>query len=194
VTGGDDLAVVEAALVEHFGQQPTRASVSFVGVEPIEILRFEPVPGQRAYLTLGMSRHPMTEATQAVMAEDGPRGELMLEVRDPIDAFADVWRRLAVLAAAPVVDAVVYRPGMTVDLGEPIVPGSRCTGVMVSESVLAAVETPSGPVEVFDVRPATATELAWCRVRGAPALRERWTSARTDLLDLGRAAVSLDEQ
>ena len=30
------------ALSEHFGQRPARASVSFVGVEPIEVLRFEP--------------------------------------------------------------------------------------------------------------------------------------------------------
>ena len=37
-----------------------RASVSFVGVDPIEVLRFEPIPGERAYVSLGMSRHPMT--------------------------------------------------------------------------------------------------------------------------------------
>ena len=54
----DVLPTVEAALVEHFGHRPQRASVSFVGVDPIEVLRFEPIPGERAYVSLGMSPAP----------------------------------------------------------------------------------------------------------------------------------------
>ena len=42
---------------------------------------------------------------------DGPRAELMLHLRDPADEHADVWRRLAVLAAAPAVEGVVYGRG-----------------------------------------------------------------------------------
>ena len=41
-----------------------RASVSFVGVDPIQVLRFEPIPGELAYLTLGMSALPMTAAAE----------------------------------------------------------------------------------------------------------------------------------
>jgi hypothetical protein len=192
VTAPEVLASVHRALAEHFGQQPQRASVSFVGVEPIDVLRFEPIPDDRAYVTLGMSRHPMTSAAETVQVTDGPRGELMLELHDPTDRHAEVWRRLAVLAAAPVVEGVVYAPGMTVDLGEPLAPGSRCTGVLIGESVLPAIGTDSGTVAVLQVIPATSTELGWARVRGAAALRAAWTEHGTDLLELARAAVALD--
>jgi Suppressor of fused protein (SUFU) len=192
VTFPDVLAAVEAALVEHFGHQPQRASVSFVGVDPIQVLRFEPIPGERAYVSLGMSRHPMTGAMEAVVAADGPRGELMLHLRDPTDEHAEVWRRLALLAAAPAVEGVVYGPGMSVDLGEPFTAGSACTGVLVDESLIPDIDVAAGTVAVLQVLPATSTELAWCRVRGSAALRERWTEAGTDLPDLGRRAVGLD--
>jgi hypothetical protein len=191
VTAPDVLATVEAALVEHFAHQPQRASVSFVGLDPIEVLRFEPIPGERAYVSLGMSRHPMTGAGESVRAADGPRAELVLHLRDPTDVHADVWRRLAVLAAAPVVEGVVYMPGMSVDLGEPFSAGSACTGVVVTESALSTVETEVGPVALLRAIPATSTELAWCRVRGSADLFSRWTEANVDDLDLTRKAVSL---
>ena len=186
------LAAVEAALVEHFGQRPTRASVSFVGVDPIEVLRFEPIPGERAFVTLGMSRHPMTGAAASIMDVAGPRAELMLHVHDPADDHADVWRRLAVLAAAPAVEGVVYVEGMSVDLGEPLVPGSPCVGAVITSSVLADVGTAAGQVTVLQAVPATANELGWCRVRGSAALLERWRDAGADLLELTRRSVALD--
>ncbi len=189
--GSDVLAAVEAALVEHFGHRPARASLSFVGVDRIEVLRFEPIPGERAYLSLGMSRHPMTAAADLVQAVGGPRAELMLHVRDGADRFADVWRRVALLAAAPAVEGVVYVPGMSVDLGEPLAPGSGCTGVLVTESAVATVRTQGGPVDVLQTLPGTSTELAWCRVRGSEPLRERWREQGVDLLDLERTGVTL---
>ena len=185
------LESVEAALVEHFAHRPARASVSFVGVEPIEVLRFEPVPGERAYVTLGMSRDPMTGAGEAVRAEDGPRAELVLRVRDATGAYDDMWRKLAVLAAAPAVEGVIYRPGMTVDLGEPVAGLSKCTGVVVGEADLPPVETPAGPVHLLRAVPATTAELAWGRARGGLALLERWAGAGVDLLDPARAPVAL---
>ncbi len=45
---------------------------------------------------------------------------------------------------------------------------------------------------ILQVLPATSTELAWCRVRGSAALRERWAAAGYDLLDLARGPVALD--
>jgi Suppressor of fused protein (SUFU) len=182
---------VERALCDHFGHRASRASVSFLGVEPIEVLRFEPIPGEQAYLSLGMSRRPMTGASEVVVASDGPRAELMLHVRDGA-GHKDLWRQLAVLAASPAVEGVVYVPGMTVDLGQSLAPGSGCTGVVVAQSALAAIETPDGNVAVLQVLPATSSELAWCRVRGAAALRERWMAHQVDLLDLARRAVALD--
>ena len=185
------LSAVEAALVEHFAQRAPRASVSFVGVDPIEVLRFEPVPGERAFLTLGMSRHPMTAATAALMAADGPRAELMLHVRDPLDDHAQVWRRLALLAAAPAVEGVVYTDGMSVEIGEPLVPASSCVGVVILDSPLPPVASDVGDVRILQAVPATSTELGWCRVRGSTALRERWREHATDLLDLLRPPVPL---
>lgn len=183
---------MQRALVEHFAHEPQRASVSFVGVDPIDILRFEPIPGDRAYVSLGMSRHAMTGAGESIVASDGPRAELVLEMHDPTDLYADVWRRVAVLAAAPAVEGVVYLPGMTIDIGEPLVAGSRCTGVVLGGSTIGIVESAAGPVTLLQATPATAGELAWCRVRGSAALLERWTRHSTDLLDLTRPAVSLD--
>jgi hypothetical protein len=183
---------VEAALREHFGGVPLRASVSFVGVDQIEVLRFEPIPDERAYVSLGMSRHPMTPVSAFVQDADGPRAELMLQLRDPLDARADVWRQLAVLAAAPAVEGVVYTPGMTVDLGRPLSSTTLCTGAVVCESPFSAVAAQPGPVDVLQLLPATPNELAWCRVHGADALRKRWSDQHVDLLDLGRAAARLD--
>ena len=187
----ENLSEIERALAEHFGHTPMRASVSFVGVDPIEVLRFEPIPGERAYLSVGMSRHPMTAASETLQSADGPRAELMLHLLDPSDRFADIWRQLAVLAAAPAVEGVVYAAGMTIDLGQPLVAGSLCTGVVVAESPLEAVATSAGPVEILLVTPATQNELAWARVRGSAALVERWTERGIEVLDLERAPVDL---
>ncbi|MBE7188499.1 suppressor of fused domain protein [Jatrophihabitans endophyticus] len=185
-------ADLEAALADHFGHRPARASVSFVGVDPIDVLRFEPIPGERAYVSSGMSRHPMTGADAAVVASDGPRAELLLHLLDPSDRFADVWRRVALLAAAPAVEGVVYVPGMTVEIGEPLVPGSHCVGVVVSASPVGSVPTAAGPVDVLQITPATSNELAWARVRGAAELEDRWRASGTALADLTRPSVSLD--
>lgn len=185
------LDLVDAALAAHFAHRPLRASVSFVGVDPIEVLRFEPIPGERAYLSLGMSRHPMTSGSAQVVDEAGPRAELMLHLRDEHDRFAEVWRQLAVLAAAPAVEGVVYRADMTVDLGQPLAAGSKCTGALVVTSPVPRVDGTAGSVEILQLLPATPTELAWCRVHGAAALRERWAQRQTDLLDLARSAVDL---
>jgi hypothetical protein len=191
MSGAGECVAVEDALRAHFGHTPSRASVSFVGVDPIEVLRFEPIPGERMYVSLGMSRRPMTAPSQTVVSPAGPRAELMLHVRDHSGHPDEVWRRLAVLAAAPSVEGVVYTPGMTVDLGEPLVAGSRCSGVVVTESPLEPIVIRDASVTVLEVVPATATELAWCRVHGAAALRQRWADERVDLLDLARPAVAL---
>jgi hypothetical protein len=191
----DVLAVVEAALADHFGHRPVRASVSFLGVEPIDVLRFEPIPGETAYVSLGMSRRPMTSATELIADPvEGPRAELMLHLRAGSAGTDEAWRSLAVLAASPAVEGVVYTPGMTVDLGQPFAPGSRCTGGVVVESALADVEveqTHVSPVAVLQLLPATSSELGWARVRGSDALRELWREQDTDLLDLGRASATL---
>jgi hypothetical protein len=63
----DVLAVVRAGLDEYFAAagitaEPVSASVTFLGTERIEVLRFGPDladDGVYHYVTLGCSRHPM---------------------------------------------------------------------------------------------------------------------------------------
>jgi hypothetical protein len=192
MTGAQVLDAVELALVEHFGHAPQRASVSFVGVDPIEVLRFAPRAGERAYVSLGMARSPMTSAAAPALEQDGPRAELLMRVHDDANRFGDVWRQLAVLAAAPAVEGLVYRDGASVDLGQPLAPGSRCAGVLaVAATSVPAIDTIEGLVTVFEVLPATGAELGWARAKGTDALRELWAAQRTDLLDLGRGPVAL---
>ncbi len=188
----DVIATVESAYHQHFETSPARASVSFVGVDPIEILAYrQNHPDQRrltTYLSLGMSRYPMVPADSDVLTADGPRAELMLEVSGDSD---DVWRRLAVLAAAPAVESVVYALDARIDLGEPWLAGSRCTGVIVTASPLLPVDIDGATVEIFQLIPTTQIELAWARIHGSRSLMERWQAAATDLTDLYRSPVEL---
>lgn len=187
----DVLTTVERHLVASFGRQPVRASVSFVGVQPLEVLRFEVAGAERAYVSLGMARQPMTGAGEVVQRADGPRAELLVRLRDPLDRFSGLWRALAVLAAAPVVEGVVYTAGMSVDTAEPLAPGTLCTGGVLAESPVGPLPTPAGPVDVLRLLPATPNELAWCRVHGSQALRDRWDRQGIDLDELARDPVRL---
>jgi len=171
---------------DAFGAAPARASVSFVGVEPIEVLRFSG-PDSVWLVTLGMSRRVMGD-NGAGIDQDGLRAELVVQLHGD---GGDLWRRLAVLAAAPVVEGVIYLAGMTVDLMMTLDASSICTGGVIGPAELAPIATTAGEVRLLRFVPATATELAFSRVHGAAALQERWGQAGTDLLDLSRPAVAL---
>ncbi|HEV2888149.1 MAG TPA: suppressor of fused domain protein [Jatrophihabitans sp.] len=188
-TPTDILDLVEAAYRQHFEMVPARASVSFLGLDPIEVLRY-PDGSTDHYLTLGMSRYPMADPSDVVVeAESAPRAELLLSAAGRPEPL---WRALAVLAAAPAVEGLVYRVGNRVDLGEPLCPGSRCTGGVLTTSGLRPVAVPGvAEVQVLRVLPATQTELAWARVHGSEQLHQRWLTAGTDLTDLMRDPVGL---
>jgi hypothetical protein len=189
MTGPDILQRVEAAYRQHFEVAPARASVSFLGLDPIEILRY-PEGHLDHYLSLGMSRHPMSDPDEAMIAtESAPRAELLLSAAGRPEPL---WRNVAVLAAAPAVEGVVYQVGNTVDLGEPLCPGSRCTGGVLAIAALQPITVPElAAVHVLQVLPATQTELAWARVHGSEQLQQRWLTAGTDLTDLMRDPVEL---
>jgi hypothetical protein len=190
VTGTPDiLQLVEAAYRQHFEVVPARASVSFLGLDPIEILRY-PDGHTDHYLSLGMSRHPMTDPSELVIATDSaPRAELLLSAAGRPEPL---WRKLAVLAAAPAVEGAVYRVGNRIDLGEPLCPGSRCTGgVLVTAALQPIAVAGVADVHVLRVLPATPTELAWARVHGSEQLQQLWLAAGTDLTDLMRDPVHL---
>ncbi|UAK34899.1 suppressor of fused domain protein [Nocardia asteroides] len=190
------LEKVRTEVLGHFGVDAASvdaAAVTFLGLEPIEILRI--VDGDLVhYVTLGGSRHPMGDPT-AVHADPvrGPRAELILTLRSGVGASSGLAKSLGVLAAAPVVEGVVLQADALMDLGEPMWRDAPFTAVLLGDSDIPAVALPepAEPVRYFAVTPVTATEAAWVRVRGAQALREAWQEAGIDVRDPRRGAASL---
>ncbi|MFI6214316.1 suppressor of fused domain protein [Nocardia brasiliensis] len=187
---------VRTGVLDHFGVAATgvdSASVTFLGLEPIEILR---IVGDDVvhYATVGGSRHPMTDPA-ALLADPvrGPRAELVLTLRAGTGAASGLAKTLGVLAAAPAVEGVVLQADALMDLGEPMWHNAPFTAVLLGDSGIPEVvlPEPAEPVRYFAVTPVTATEAAWVRVRGAQALREAWTEAGIDVRDPGRGAASL---
>lgn len=188
------LVEVEAHLLGAFGQDSGRAGVSFLGAERIDVLRFGPDPDDLVrYATLGLSRAPMGDPGELVVLDDGPRAELVLSVRGRHDS---VLRRLAALAASPAVEGVVIGPGASLDVGEPLWDGARCSAVLVGEPGGLVPDLPVGedlqPVRFLPLLPMTPNEAAFKRVHGAGALEEAWLRAGTDLRDPDRPEAPLE--
>ena len=176
------------------------ASITFLGTDPIDVLRFGPDgDGVVRYATVGVSRRPMHPPTATVIDPvAGPRAELVLSLRPGRD---DVLRPLAVLAMTPQVDGVVLAGGVTLDLQSPLWPGARVSAALlggsgglvpdldlVAAGVLAARDDVE-PVRFHPVLPITAGEAAFSRAKGAPALQQLWLDAGTDLRDPERRGV-----
>lgn len=190
------LASVRAHLVEHIGvAEPSAASVTFLGLEPLEVLRFDAdADGLVRYATLGCSRHPMGDPSDLVADPvRGPRAELVLTLQGGLDVASGVHKTLAVLAAAPAVEGVVLAVDGLLDLGEPLWVGAPFTAILLGDSDIDELPLPgpADPVQFLGAVPITGTEAAWVRLRGAPALREAWTEAGIDVRDPRRGAASL---
>ncbi|WP_066905289.1 suppressor of fused domain protein [Millisia brevis] len=187
---------VRAHLTETFDVgAPASASVTFLGVEPIEIARF-PADSDAIvrYATIGCSRHPMGDPTEMVVDPvAGPRAEVILAVRGGLASGGGVVRTLATFAAAPAVEGVVLRPDLLLDAGEPLWDGAPFTAVVLRAEAARdlPLDPPAEPVRFLRAVPITATEAAWLRLRGVDALVEAWTEAGIDLTDPTRAGVEL---
>lgn len=172
---------------------PDIASVTFLGVERVEILRFGPdVDGLYHYVSLGCSRYPMTDPSDALADPvRGPRAEVVMTLRagTPTEGLA---RSLAVIAATPAVEGVVLDSGALVDLSGPLWTGSAFTAVLLGESDIpeVALEPPRDPVRFLSAVPVTQTEAAWVRLKGAEAMRQAWADDRVDVRDPRRPASS----
>lgn len=169
------------------------ASVTFLGLEPIEILR---IPGgdRVSYATVGGSRHPMGDPGQPhADPVRGPRAELVLTLNSGVGASSGLVRSLGVLVATPAVEGVVLQADALLDLGEPIWRDAPFTAALLGPSDIPEIElpAPADPVRYFEIVPVTATEAAWVRVRGAQALRDAWNEAGIDVYDPRRGAASL---
>ncbi|PRI14767.1 suppressor of fused domain protein [Mycobacterium shigaense] len=187
---------VRAHLHAHFGAESDSARVTFVGTEAIEVLRFRSGTDQLVhYVSLGCSRHPMTDPTELVTTSvRGPRAEVVLTLRDP-GLVSGIARSLAVLAAAPAVDGVVLVADALIDLGTPLWarPNARVafTAVLLGRSDIAdlPLESPRDPVRFLSATPITPTEAAWVRLKGAEAMRQAWRNDGVDVLNPNRRAV-----
>ncbi|GGC70695.1 hypothetical protein GCM10011410_24470 [Hoyosella rhizosphaerae] len=182
---------VRAHVTETLGcGEPAAASVTFLGVDPMEVLRYGPSESRMVhYVTCGCSTNPMGDPSDMLADPvQGPRAELVLAVKGGADT---VLRSLATIAAAPSVEGLVLRADALIDLGEPLWPGAAFTAVLLSPSVIPSLQLPEpySPVDFFDAAPITATEAAWMRIKGADALREAWAEAKIDTTDPGRSAV-----
>ena len=189
------LGEVRAHLRAHFARtgisgEPDAAGVTFLGAEPIDVLRFGPDDdGVVHYVSLGCSRHPMTDPAE-VAADPlrGPRAEVTVALRG--SSPAGLARSVAVLAAAPVVEGLVLVTDALVDLGAPLWKGAPFTAFLLGHSEVGEVVLPAprAPVVVLSAIPITATEAAWVRLKGAEAMREAWRTDGVDVLDPGRKA------
>lgn len=192
----DVLAEVRAHLHVHFTRagttgEPDTASVTFLGAEPYEILRFGPDgDGVIHYGSLGCSRNPMTDpADVAADPVRGPRAEVVVALRGA--SPAGLARSVAVLAAAPAVEGLILAADALVDLGSPLWDGAPFTAFLLGRSDIADIELlePRDPVTVLSAIPITATEAAWVRLKGAEAMREAWRTDGVDVLDPRRPAA-----
>jgi hypothetical protein len=170
---------------------PSAASVTFLGLEPMRVLRFAREDGRQVLASVGCSRHPMTDPNALVQTEDGPRAEVLIRVRPsaPVE-LAGVHRTVAVLTA----DALV-------DLGQPLWEGAPFTAVLLADSVPNSAEgdtaegvpdcaiVGSSPVRFLEAVPITANEAAWVRLKGADALRAAWAEAGIDPANPARPAA-----
>lgn len=175
---------------------PDVASVTFLGTETIEVLRFRSgAGGLTHYVSLGCSRRPMGDPTEILVDQlRGPRAEVVLRLRDP-GHVTGIARSLAILAATPAVDGVVLAADALIDLGSPLwarpselVP---FTAVLLGRSDIPdlPLEPPRDPVNFLSATPITATEAAWVRLKGAEAMRQAWQNDGVDVLDPNRRAA-----
>lgn len=196
----DVLAAVRAHLCEHFAAvgitaEPDAASVTFLGAEKIDVLRFGPdmrpgFEGVIHYVSLGCSRHPMFDPAEMVTdALHGPRAEVMVRLRGP--SPAGLARSVALLAAAPAVEGLMLEPDALIDLESPLWGSAAFTAFLLSRSDIddVALTPPLPPVTVLAATPITATEAAWVRLKGADAMREAWAQDGVDVLDPSRRAA-----
>jgi hypothetical protein len=197
----DVLAEVRSHLLAHFAltgivAEPAAASVTFLGTERIDVLRFGPdlrpgFDGAYHYVSLGCSRHPMFDPTELVTdALRGPRAEVVMSLRGPTPT--GLARSIGVLAAAPAVEGLMLEPDALVDLETPLWDLAPFTAILLGRSDIepVALPPPRPPVTVLSATPITATEAAWVRLKGADAMREAWQQDGVDVLDPGRRASS----
>ncbi|MGB0970387.1 MAG: suppressor of fused domain protein [Mycobacterium sp.] len=196
----DVLIRVRAHLRDHFTRmgivsEPVEASVTFIGAEPIDVIRYgvrdNPDSHAAHYISLGCSRRPMVDPAE-LLADPvhGPRAEIAVALCGPPPV--GLARSVAVVAAAPSVEGVVLEPDALVDLEAPLWQGAPFTAFLLGRSEIGDVVLPEplSPVSVLSAVPITATEAAWVRLRGAGSMRDAWVADGVDPTDPRRRAAN----
>lgn len=172
--------------------EPDAASVTFLGAEPYELLRYGPDDaGLTHFASVGACRYPMSDPGEMLASEQlGPRAEVLISLRGNV--FPGLARSLAVLAASPAVEGLVLTDDALVDLGQPLWddPDRQAfTAVLLQASDVPDLPLPEplSPVRFLAAVPITANEAAWVRLKGAEALRDAWLQADIDVMDPSRA-------
>lgn len=183
---------VVAHVSEIVGSEPQRASVTFLGVQPIDVLRF--ADGDSVvFATVGCARHPMHDPSD--IAPDpvrGPRAEVTMTMRAS-SPMQGLHKSLAMLAAAPAVEGLVLGVDSLVDLQQPLWAGAICSAFLLTADDRfpdLSLDEPAEPVRFLRAVPITANEAAWVRLKGADELRTAWAEAGVDVADPTRSAVT----
>jgi len=191
----DVTAAVRAHLTQTFTgrgitAEPVAASVTFLGAEAIDVLRFGPAADEvYHYVSVGCSRNPMIDPMAMVADTDsGPRAEVVVSLRGATPT--GLARSIAILASAPLVEGLVLEPDALIDLQSPLWDGTAFNAFLLGDSDIDDVELPGHePVRILSATPITATEAAWVRLKGAAAMREAWQQDGVDVLDQRRRAA-----
>jgi hypothetical protein len=197
MTGASEIiGTVRAYLTTYFAEagatgEPVSASVTFLGADPITVLRFGPTgDGVYHYVSLGCSRNPMMDPMDMVADPvSGPRAEAVVSLRGPTPT--GLARSIAVLASSPAVEGLVLEPGALIDLQAPVWQGAAFTAFLLGASDIGEVALPEPYqlVRILSATPITATEAAWVRLKGADAMREAWLQDGVDVVDPNRRAA-----
>lgn len=192
----DVLAAVRAHLRGHFAgmgitAEPDSASITFLGTETIDVLRFGPAPDDVVhYVSLGCSRHPMLDPSEMVTdVLHGRRAEVTVALRGA--SPRGLSRSIAIVAAAPAVEGLILEPDALIDLETPLWEGAPFTAFLLGSSDIDQVPltSPLQPVTVLSATPVTATEAAWVRLKGADAMRQAWAQDGVNVLEPRRRAA-----
>ncbi len=193
----DITGLVRTRLREHFAghgitSEPAEASVTFLGTDRIDVLRFAgPGDGAAHYVSLGCCKQPMVDPAEMVADPvAGPRAEIVVALRGP--SPAGLSRSVAIVAAAPAVEGLVLAPDALIDLETPLWEGAPFTAFLLGRSDIEDIRLPEplSPVAVLAAVPITATEAAWVRLKGADAMRQAWAQDGVDPQDPRRRAAN----
>ena len=151
VSGGWNPDLLSQHLQRELGAVPQRASVTFLGAEPIDVLRFADVDaGCLTYVTAGASRAPDGRPGRP-QPRSGPgparRGGHAADTAREA-GLRNLHKALAMIAAAPMVEGLVLGPDALVDLGAPLWDGAPFTAVLLAQDELAPLEL-SAPAEAI---------------------------------------------